>query len=138
MVVINLEDKYWPAYYRLAKALCCKNIVLQRQRKPMSFFVFLCICLKDISIKNKLKLFSALNEYWECLYYLKFLLSRARMIENPENANLIAHIIQHCSKDLAFVQRKAWGELVALAYQKLLHVVYYEKADAFKADVEAL
>jgi len=138
MVIVNLNDKYWPACYRLAKALCCQDITLKEKSEADSFFTFVWSCLKETPVYNRVKIIKAIEEYLECRYYLNFLFNKASLIKKPEWSDLTEHIVQHCCRDLAFTHRDAWAELIGLAHQKLLHVAYYEKADVLKADVETV
>jgi hypothetical protein len=140
MIVIYSQNKHWPAYYRLARALHCKDIVIDSrgcssQSRPGSFIMFFWRCLKELPVNKLHCIGAAFNEYCECRYYLNYIYNNAQAVKNEENACLVSHILQHCCNDLAYGQHKAWGELVALAQQKLLHVVYYEKAEAFEADM---
>jgi hypothetical protein len=135
----NHKKHHWPALYRLALALeSTSELDLTADQGSASVLPMLSQYIKRHPLRGWLKLWLALEEYWECCYYLKSMQKQADAIRTLQNSYLIDQTLNHGYSELALRKRAAWSELSALANQKLLHIAYYETIAEYQVDLETL
>lgn len=135
--VINTEDSQWPALYHLAADLGFSPERSGNAAGSADVRRLLWRFIRSHPFKGWVRGWLALEGYWECNCYIRYLLRQAEAVQHGDNAPLIRQIIRHAQEDLAFSHRDAWGELSGLSVQKLRHVRYYEDVFDYLAEREA-
>ena len=134
--VINTQDSQWPALYHLAADLGFSPERSGNAAGSASAHGLFWRFIRSHPFSGWIRGWLALEVYWECNCYIRYLLHQAEAIQNDDNVPLVRQIIRHAQEDLAFSARDAWGELSGLSVQKLRHVRYYEDVVGYLADTE--
>jgi hypothetical protein len=123
---INRNHPLWPAACQMALILGYSPVITQRDAASSDAWRLFWRSVKDHPILGLARGWLALEMYWECGCYIKYVHHQAEAVRKPETQELVEKIITHSMEDLSRSVRGAWGELSGLAVQKLRHIGYYE------------
>jgi len=133
---IGMDHPKWPAIYRMAKALGFDPVLSETATESEEAGHLMMLFLKNHFFPKWGRIYPALEEYWECNYYSRYIWRQAVQVQNSDNELLAKQMLRHGYEDLAFKSRESWEELSGLAVQKLRHLSYYETAVAYQEDVQ--
>lgn len=134
---INRNHTLWPAACQMALTLGYSPVFTQRDAESSDAWRLFWRSVKAHPIPGFARGWLALEMYWECGCYIKYILHQAEAVRTPETRELVEKIVAHSMEELSSSQRGAWGELSGLAVQKLRHIGYYEDVLDYAAAVES-
>ena len=80
------------------------------------------------------RVFTVLNEYWTCRYYVDMIAREAKLLQTRENESLVESILHQVGLNLIFESPKDWSELMGLLSQKLVHLRYHLEIDDWERE----
>lgn len=134
---INRNHTLWPAACQMAIILGYTPVLTQRNAASSDAWRLIWRSLRDHPILGLTRGWLALETYWECGCYIRYILHQAEAVRKPETRELVETIVAHSMVELSGSLRGAWSELSGLAVQKLRHIGYYEDVLEYAAATEA-
>ncbi len=116
----------WPAQWRFCLALGYRPGFGGTPSEAFSFKKAVGGFLAEQPVYRWNKLFQALEEYYACLFHIRYLMQSAEKVAHEDNEAFIRQILEQSRVSLAKSAKEDWPELTGLWNQKLLHLRYYE------------
>jgi len=83
------------------------------------------------------RLIPAINEYWECKYYIAVLQKDAVNIRTDINDGIVNYMLNQAWQDLIRESPVDWPELMGLVSQKLMHLRYHDEIHQWEAEEDS-
>lgn len=117
----------WPAQWRFCLALGLRPNFDGPPSEAFSFKKAIRSYLSARPIYQWGKVLQAIEEYYACLCYIRYLNQSAERVADAGNEDFVLRILEQGRVSLAHSQKEEWPELAGLWNQKLLHLRYYEE-----------